>query len=111
LSRASVTEGKVREYLLSPAHPAGRHKARFFRRFGFSEEAWQDLAEAILRHGQENAPQTVEETRFGRKYVVEAPLAAPDGRRPVVRTVWFVPTGRSEAHLVTAYPPRGEEFR
>jgi len=33
--RAVIDERKVRDYLLSPVHPIGRHKARFFYRLGY----------------------------------------------------------------------------
>ena len=31
-------------------------------------------------------------------------LEAPDGRRPLVRTVWILAKGSAEPRLVTAYP-------
>ncbi|MEW6638092.1 MAG: DUF6883 domain-containing protein [Actinomycetota bacterium] len=38
-------------------------------------------------------------------------MRSPDGRDPVIRTVWLVEKGRSHPRLVTAYPggPRGGE--
>jgi hypothetical protein len=43
-------------------------------------------------------------TPFGRNFVVEGVLAAPDGRAPNVRAVSFVANGRETATLATAYP-------
>jgi hypothetical protein len=40
--RAVVDERKVREYLLSRAHPIGRFKAAFFARAGFEAENWSE---------------------------------------------------------------------
>jgi hypothetical protein len=34
--RAVVDEAKIRHYLLSPEHPVGDPKARFFKALGFS---------------------------------------------------------------------------
>ncbi len=31
------------DYLLSPSHPVGRFKARFFNRLGFRADAWEEL--------------------------------------------------------------------
>jgi hypothetical protein len=45
-----------------------------------------------------------EETSFGIKYVIEGPLTTPDGRAPIVRSVWFVETGRDRPRFITAYP-------
>jgi hypothetical protein len=49
----------------------------------------------------------VEDTLFGTSYVVEGSLTAPDGRSRQVRVVWFIETGESIPHLVTAYPLKG----
>ncbi len=51
---AIVPEQKITHYLLNPAHPAGGSKAAFFLRHGFTRAQWPRLAEALLRHGQEN---------------------------------------------------------
>lgn len=51
---AVIDQAKLITYLLSSAHPLGRHKARFFRRFGFSAAAWHKLAEALLKHGAQH---------------------------------------------------------
>lgn len=90
---AVVPRAKIVEYLLSPVHPTGRHKARLFGQFGFSLGAWQNLAAALRQHATEHEPSIVEDTPFGTRYIVEGPLPAPDGRAPVVRSVWFIETG------------------
>jgi hypothetical protein len=46
----------------------------------------------------------IEDSPFGRRYIVDGALAAPDGRRPRVRMIWFIETGEDVPHLVTAYP-------
>jgi len=51
------------------------------------------LAEAFL-----------ESLHFGPRYEVEGELAAPDGRRPQVRTVWQQDAGQVAPRLITAYP-------
>lgn len=47
-----------------------------------------------------------EETPFGRRYFVEGPLTPPDGRDPLVRSVWLIETRADTPRLVTAYPLR-----
>jgi hypothetical protein len=101
---AAVPSRKVTHYLLSATHRDGRHKAEFFRSFGFKPEAWQELATALLRHGRRYEVVETVPTPFGRNLVVEGPLPAPDGRAPKVRTVWFIAKGREIATLATAYP-------
>ncbi|MFZ1074552.1 MAG: DUF6883 domain-containing protein [Verrucomicrobiia bacterium] len=102
--RAVVPERKITHYLLSVAHRDGRHKAEFFRSFGFKPEAWEELASALLNHARNQEVVEVVPTPFGRNYVVEGPLPAPDGRTPKVRVVWFVANREETATLATAYP-------
>jgi uncharacterized protein DUF6883 len=101
---AFVEEAKLCEYLLNTGHRFGASKARFFAEFGFSLGAWQVLAIALKQHGQENEVTRAKETGFGPRYEVEGELAAPDGRRPRVRTVWQVDAGEIAPRLITAHP-------
>ncbi len=91
-------------YLLSASHPHGRHKGSFFGRFGFSLEHWKALASALSRHAASYDTVKVEDTPFGTRYAIESELAAPDGRRPLVRSVWFIENGEDFSRFVTAYP-------
>jgi hypothetical protein len=45
----------------------------------------------------------VVESPHGTRYTVAGPLRAPDGRMPMVRTVWIVEPG-SPPRLITAHP-------
>jgi hypothetical protein len=44
------------------------------------------------------------ETGFGTRYLVEGDLPAPDGRSPLVRSVWQFDYGTVAPRLITAYP-------
>jgi len=101
---AVVDETKITEYLLSDTHPDGRNKAEFFQRFGFQREKWQVLAEALRRHGAVHPVTGTVQSPYGTRYVVEGMLESPDGRNPLLRTVWIVEIGDSRPRLVTAYP-------
>lgn len=103
---AEVSKSKITDYLLSDTHAEGKHKAAFFKTYGFSAAAWQDLVSALKQHVAENEVTRVETTLFGTRYVVEAPLRTPDGRNPVVRSVWFLDNDGTMPRLVTAYPTR-----
>jgi hypothetical protein len=76
-------------YLSSLAHRDGRSKALFFFGFGFSVDAWQTLADALLRHAAEHEVAKIEASQFGARCIVEGELHAPDGRTTLVRVVWF----------------------
>ena len=99
-----VEEEKIAGYLLNPAHRYGASKARFFASFGFSAEAWKILAERLLEHGQQHEVMKVKQTMFGPRYQVEGLLRTPDGRQPLVRTVWQLDKGQIAPRLITAYP-------
>jgi len=48
VEKAVIDFEKLRDYLLSPSHPAGRFEAVFFSSLGYRQEDWQQL-EADLR--------------------------------------------------------------
>ena len=102
--QASVPSRKLTHYLLSLSHRDGQHKAAFFLSFGFTAEAWETLARALLLHARSHEVRENVPTPFGQTYVVEGPLPAPDGRAPGVRAVWFVANGAQAATFATAYP-------
>lgn len=107
LEQAVVPMEKLTGYLLSDTHPDGGPKAEFYRMFGYGIDNWQDLAQALLNHAAEHGIFKEEATPFGVRYVIEGPLIAADGRRPNLRSIWFIDTGTDIPRLVTAYPLKG----
>ena len=101
---ARVPEPKVTCYLLNPAHPAGGSKAVFFLRFGFTVAEWPRFADALLRHARENEVVETGETRYGIRYAIDGPLAAPDGTVLHIRSAWFIDSGGEAPRFVTAHP-------
>jgi hypothetical protein len=55
-------------------------------------------------HASEHEVMAIEDSLFGRRYIVDGELSAADGRKPRVRVIWFTETGEDTPHLVTAYP-------
>lgn len=101
--RAIVERRKVVEYLLNPEHDQGASKADFFSRFGFSADCWQDLALAIVGHAVKN-PATLDTIgQYGEEWVVVGPLTCPDGREPVVKSIWQLSSRLGIPRLITAY--------
>jgi len=107
---AIIDRRKITDYLLASGHPTGRAKAAFFRSFGFTAAAWQRLRDALLDHAHSAAIVSTVDTQFGNKYIVDGPFAAPDGRNPRVRAVWFVEAGEQASRFVTAYPAPGADW-
>lgn len=106
IDQAVVETVKITDYLLSETHPQGAAKAQFFLRFGFDASRLEELKDAILLHAERSEVAAIERNRFGEKYVIEGPLEAPDGRRPMVRAVWFIEEAETAPRLVTVVPMR-----
>jgi hypothetical protein len=90
--------------LLNLEHPIGGGKAKFFMRFGFRRERWEELAAAMLRHARENPVTESSTDADGIAFVVEGGLTTPSGRQPRVRAVWLTETGGLAPRFITAYP-------
>ena len=102
--QAIVDREKITEYLLNTAHLYGASKARFFGEFGFKLAAWEILAKALIEHAQRHEVSKVTETLFGPRYEISGELNAPDGRTPMVRTIWQLNHRKVAPRLITAYP-------
>jgi hypothetical protein len=102
--RAEIDPAKLRDYLLSPTHPVGRFKERFFNALGYVAAEWQAL-EADLRIQHLSQPATPGARHaYGRSYTIRAILKGPTGQAAMVVSVWFIGVGRDVPRLVTAYP-------
>ncbi len=104
--KAQVPKAKITGYLLSFTHEDGRSKAAFFTRFGFSTSKWRALAVALKEHVKVHPVVKVEDSPFGTRYVVEGDFHTPDGRSPVLRSIWFIENEDTVPRFVTAYPLR-----
>src|SRR6056297_2333952 len=101
---AEVPESKIVDYLLSPVHPEGGPKARFFLEYGFTAEAWSLLASALIKQVNENDYANAEKGRHGTKYLVVASIESPKGATTAVKTIWMIAEGTQHPRLITAYP-------
>ena len=93
----------MRDYLLSPEHPIGRAKARFFAGLGYRRERWQELQTGLVAQAREGEAEPAGRTPFGQKYLVRGILQGPAGRGAAIQTVWIVPSDEVP-RLITAYP-------
>lgn len=102
--RAVIPNRKITAYLLDVTHDRGGDKARFFLRFGFSMLEWEVLATALRYHIVTHTITSQRITAYGFNYAVEGELPSPDGRNPMVQTVWKIERGQDIPSFVTAYP-------
>lgn len=101
---AVVDERKVRDYLLSKAHPIGRFKARVLARAGFESGNWIDLVTQLRHLAVQGDAKPDQATEYGQKYLISAILKGPRGLGVEVTTVWIVPSAGGPTRLVTVYP-------
>jgi hypothetical protein len=103
-AEAEIDAEKLHGYLLSPTHPVGRFKARFFAALGYTAAEWQVLeADLRIQHlSQEATPGP--EMAYGQSYTIRAILKGPNGESAIVVSVWFIRVGVAVPHFVTAYP-------
>lgn len=101
--KAQVDITKITDYLVSWSHPDGRNKAVFFYSFGFTIEEPEAFREALRKHGATQAVVAGVASRYGVRYLVEGALETPDGRNPLVRTVWICDFDIQIPRLITAY--------
>lgn len=104
MDRAVVDADKIREYLLSDAHPVGRFKAAFFAELGYSAAEWEVLAADLKGHAAENQASATEPNEYGQKYEIRGTMAGPAGKTEVVVAVRIVLHGEDFPRFVTAFP-------
>ncbi|MCY4388047.1 MAG: hypothetical protein OXC18_13195 [Desulfurellaceae bacterium] len=104
--RAQIERGKITDYLLSLVNPRSRAKADFFLSFGFSRDRQEEFVKALKAHAASYEVARVVETAYGPRYHVDGALETPDGRNPVIRTVWQTDLGSTYPRFITAYPRR-----
>lgn len=102
--RAVIDPFKIRDYLLAPAHPVGRFKARFFVSLGYTADQWEKLQSDILGIARSGTVSGETATAYGRKFEVDGILTALSGRSATVRTVWMIRAGEDFPRLVTVFP-------
>ncbi len=103
-SEARIEKEKLLDYLLSPNHPKGRPKTEFFASFGLDAASWETLRAALLKHAVTYEVTRTVESPYGMQYVMEDQIETPDGRNPLIRTVWMISEENPRPRLITAYP-------
>lgn len=80
--RAEIDRGKLQDYLLSPTHPVGRFKARFFAALGYSSEGWRELAADLRGQHLTASTEPPESGPHGQTFTIRAMPDVYDSRYP-----------------------------
>jgi hypothetical protein len=99
---AVVGPEKVRDYLMSFSHAAGRWKARGFAELAFCASSSDGLAGELRRVAGSGEVRERMLTIYGSKYVVDGFIRGPAGSG-LVRTIWLLERHSSAPRLITAY--------
>lgn len=102
--KAIIEIDKLQGYILSSTHPVGRFKAAFFRRLGYSSENWKAFEQSLRDLITTQDAKKVEESQYGKKFIVEGLFAGPSGETVQLVTVWIILKGESVPVFITAYP-------
>lgn len=101
--RALIDERKLVEYMLNPAHPRGRDKARLFKAaLGYDRARSAHLIEEMRRAILTHEAVFLRRDQHGRHYRVDLILAGPAGTAHV-RTGWIYDRGSDVPRLSTAF--------
>ncbi|MGH2954083.1 MAG: DUF6883 domain-containing protein [Solirubrobacterales bacterium] len=102
--RAVIEPEKVRDYVLSPDHEHGRHKARVFRSaLGIDRDSWEYLRQQIAARVVEADVSEVRTGRYGLRYSVPMLIEGLNGQTHEVTTGWIIDREGAPPRLTTAY--------
>lgn len=101
---AYIPSSKLKGYLLSETHAAGRSKAKFLRAFGFNDANIELLERGLFTIAQTQEVNDVVDSPHGTKYVIDGSLQTPVGTTIRLRTVWIIDKGLDRPRFVTAIP-------
>jgi hypothetical protein len=109
----TVDRGKLENYLLSPSHPRGKHKARlWYSVFGFGQEDDGSLLERLIRTQVAQAEPVERPGGKVRRWELVIPrFRGPNANVGPVLTAWALAPGKDRPHLTTAYPLAGSGGR
>jgi hypothetical protein len=99
-----IEAAKLRDYLLSFAHPVGRFKAAVFAAYGCTADNWRQLEADWRRLVEAQDVNKSQSSRYGQKYEVRGTIKAPNGKSVEVVTVWIIHRGEHVPRFVTAHP-------
>lgn len=101
---AIVDREKLRDYVLSPDHEHGRHKARVFRSaLGIDRDDWEYLREQVVAGVVHAEVSEVRSGRYGLRYSVPILIEGLNGQTHEVITGWIVEEEGAPPRLTTAY--------
>ena len=103
--RATIDSRKLTVFLLSPSHPKGRERARFFARLGYTRENWEELRDLILAELPRVAGRRRRTTRWGKEWEAIVRIEG-SGYEAALVAGWQKRDPDDSPRFLTAYPYR-----
>lgn len=101
---AVVDRAKLRDYVLSPDHEYGRHKARvFLSALGIDRDGWEYLRDQIAAGVIEAEVSEVRTGRYGLRYSVPMLIEGLNGQTHEITTGWIIEQEGATPRLTSAY--------
>jgi len=101
---AYIDAAKIRDYILSTAHPIGRFKAAFFFKLGYSQDRWEQLELDIRQQHLPLDAEQIAQSEYGTKYAIKGFLKSPNGGKVLLQSIWIILEGDNIPRFVTIYP-------
>ena len=100
---AVVELRKLRDYVLNPLHPRGKHKARVFATaLAIVQSDAECLRNKLKRAASTGDAALGEVDSYGQRYIVDFECVKGE-RRAIIRSTWIVLTGESLPRLTTCF--------
>ena len=99
---ASITESKLRNYLLDP-YGKSPSKARLFAALGYTQENWELLARDLRDQHLGLDAHEGRPSPHGKVFEIVGELRGPKGRARI-KSVWMIDTRSDIPRFLTAYP-------
>lgn len=105
-ANAVVKRDKIRDYLLNPDHPVGRHKARrWLEIFGYTRAHSEELREDLRAGAAAGAVVSCRSAQpSGLTWTVVLTVTGPNGHTGPVRSNWHTLAPGAAPRLTTAWP-------
>ena len=99
---ASIPVAKLRDFVLSESHRDNRDRWRLFAAIGFTQENWEEIADALRAQHLTNDAVASRSNSRGQLYTIVAPLVGPKGTANI-KSVWQIDYGTEAPRFITAY--------
>lgn len=101
-----IAPEKLRDYVVNTSSPDGASKARYLRGMGYEQHNWKTLEQDLRTQHLSQDVKPGQQSMYGHKYEIRAPLIGPNGNKRWLRSVWMIRQGETIARFITLIPEK-----